>query len=158
MMGTPKTQRWPLLYLLTAWLLVAVIGHMPLGAQEEDEQMSTLGFLAGDYILIGRRIGSHETYTGSIRFIYNEKDRCLDMKRTIAGQTVSGTARIVPVLAGDAQALRLSYIEKGIEYEGTFLWRGDLDNYGRLSGFIYIKGTNPDLPGLEAYFIDLQNS
>ncbi len=145
-------------YLICISLLCTHFCLVPLLAQEEDELASTLGFLTGDYILIGRKISSDETYTGRIRFFYNEKGRCLDMKRTIAGHTVTGTARMELVLGGDAQVLRLSFREKGIEYEGTFLWRGDLDNFGRLSGFIYIKGTQPDKPGLEAYFIDPQSS
>jgi hypothetical protein len=140
--------------LISFLLIVSLFVGVPAWAQDGDELDSALGFLSGDYILIGRKIDSDETYTGRISFVYNETSRCLDLKRTIGGQTVTGTARIVPVLEGDAQVLRLSFWEKGVEYEGTFLWRGDLDNFGRLSGFIYAKGTFPDKPGLEAYFID----
>lgn len=116
--------------------------------------MSTLGFLAGNYILIGKKINSHQTYQGRISMIFNEKGRCLDITRVIEGRTVTGTARIVPVLEGEAQVLRLAFTDEGVVYEGTLLWRGDLDNYGRLSGYIYVKGTHPEKPGLEAYFID----
>ncbi len=121
--------------------------------QEPDDARDALGFLSGKYILIGKRIDSRVTYSGEVRFRYLEKTNCLEMTRLIAGKTVKGTARIEPVLGGEAQVLRLAFTEDGVEYQGTFLWRGDLDNFGRLSGYIYVKGTFPKDPGLEAYFI-----
>ena len=40
------------------------------------------------------------------------------------------------------------------EYEITYLWRSDLDNYARLSGYLYQPGEKTDSPGMEALFRD----
>jgi hypothetical protein len=47
--------------------------------------------------------------------------------------------------------LRIRFRENGREFEGTFLWRSDLDNYPRLSGFISERGKTNSV-GLEAWF------
>jgi hypothetical protein len=54
----------------------------------------------------------------------------------------------------DAPAvLRIRFNDNGKEFEGTFLWRGDLDNYPRLTGFIYRGGSvQTKSAGLEAWF------
>jgi len=45
-------------------------------------------------------------------------------------------------------------MEENKSYEATYLIDSDLDNYGRLTGYLYIKGTETKKPGLEALFID----
>ncbi len=47
---------------------------------------------------------------------------------------------------------RIYFVEDGTDMEGTFLWRSDLDNDGRISGYIYPKGYTGKKPGLEALF------
>jgi hypothetical protein len=118
-----------------------------------EDSDSTLQFLAGNYLLIGKKPDSKETYTGTISFVYREEKKELQFTRTINGKKTRGIAKIEKVLSGEADVLRLRFTENKSEYEGTFLWRSDLDNYGRLSGYIYLKNSNTDNPGLEAYFI-----
>ena len=126
---------------------------MSLSAEDRGRDGMIMGFLTGDYILIGKKIDSDETYLGRASFLYNEKSRRLDLTRTVNGVTVSGHALLEPVLGGEAQVLRIYFEQDGIEYQGTFLWQADLDNFGRFSGYIYQKDSLPDDPGLEAYFI-----
>lgn len=110
-------------------------------------------FLVGKYLLIGQKPDSKETYSGTISFSFDEKKKILNFKRIVNGQLTTGTAKIEKALAGEAEVLRLRFVENKKEYEGTFLWRSDLDNYGRLSGYIYLKNNSTKSPGLEAYFI-----
>jgi hypothetical protein len=38
----------------------------------------------------------------------------------------------------------------GNEYDATYSWQSDPDNYPRLTGYLYLSGTKS--PGLEALF------
>ncbi len=113
----------------------------------------TLQFLAGKYTLIGKKPDSNKTYHGTIVFSYTDEAKELSFTRYIKGKKTKGIAKIEKALAGEAEVLRLRFKENRKEYEGTFLWRSDLDNYGRLSGFIYQKNGGTNKPGLEAYFV-----
>lgn len=48
-------------------------------AEKIDEE-NALGFLAGDYILIGKKINSKATYAGKIQLKYNENEKSLEVK------------------------------------------------------------------------------
>lgn len=37
--------------------------------------------------------------------------------------------------------------EKGLEYEGDFLWRSDFDNYARISGVFWVKSNDNEKYG-----------
>ncbi len=149
-MGGKTTTFFFVLLILGCFAFPATTNHRSgLSDHEQD-----LGFLAGSYTVIGKKIESGETYLGKVRLIYRENDGFLEMIRIIGGRTVRGKARIEPVLAGESRVLRLYFTDGGLEYEGTFLWRGDLDNYARLSGYLYFKDSATDDPGLEAMFID----
>ena len=143
-----RVLRFSLLFFL---FTLAFSGDLFAGTEGEDAEIR---FLEGSYILIGKRIDSEISYTGRIRFVYNEKTGALDFTRTIAGRRTTGSARIERALAGEAKVLRLRFSENGVLFEGTFLWRSDLDNFARLSGYIYRTGSPAQKPGLEAYFID----
>lgn len=114
---------------------------------------NTLQFLTGDYLLVGKKPDSNVTYSGTISFAYKEEKKELEFIRIINGKKTKGIAKIEKALGGESEVLRLRFIEDKLEYEGTFLWRSDLDNYGRLSGYIYLKNGSTTNPGLEAYFI-----
>ena len=132
--------------------LILLLLFIPILLIGKDSDL-TLQFLAGNYSLIGKKPDSNKTYLGTIVFTYEEGSKELKFIRTIEGKKTTGIAKIEKALAGEAEVLRLRFKENKIEYEGTFLWRSDLDNYGRLSGFIYQKNGVTQNPGLEAYFI-----
>jgi hypothetical protein len=50
--------------------------------------------------------------------------------------------------------LRVRFVRAGQEYEIPYLWRSDLDNYARLSGYLDQPGKQTDSPGMEALFVD----
>ncbi len=108
-----------------------------------------LGFLAGDYRLIGQQPDSGEAYTGRVSF--RERDGQFDVTRTVAGVRTRGTAVIEKSDEGIA-VLRSRFAIKGVDYEATYLWRSDLDNYPRLTGYVYRAQGKTTSPGLEALF------
>ncbi|MBP7551900.1 MAG: hypothetical protein KA885_00610 [Spirochaetes bacterium] len=122
-------------------------------ADKIDEE-NVLGFLSGNYILIGKKINSKATYAGEIQLKYNEKQKCLDVKRVVSGVKSEGIATIEYFTSDQIPILKIKFVEKKVKYEGVFLWRSDLDNFGRISGHIYFANDEfVEDPGLEAYFI-----
>jgi hypothetical protein len=110
-------------------------------------------FLIGKYLLIGKAIDSQETYQGKME-IYSDKD-LLRIKRSINGTVVYGTAAIERAeMADGAEVLRLRFNENGMDVEEACLMRVDLDNYARISCYLYYPGKGTDAPGLEAMFND----
>jgi hypothetical protein len=107
------------------------------------------GFLAGDYRLIGQEAGSGATYSGSIEL--REKEDGFAVTRIIAGVTTEGRAAIETSREGNP-VLRIRFASEGRPYEGTYLWRSDLDNYPRLTGYVYLTEGELKSPGLEALF------
>lgn len=133
--------------LLTMGLVFALMPHFSsLGAPDTS---FLPGFLAGDYRLVGQRPGSGAPYVGRVSF--RERDGKFDVIRTIAGVSTETTASIET--AGDGSAvLRSRFTVGGIDFEATYLWHSDLDNYPRLTGFIYRAQGETESPGLEALF------
>lgn len=109
-------------------------------------------FLVGKYIVVGKAIGSNTTYTGNVE-IYLENGRLI-VKRTINGQETIGTAELEPVLNGDKKVLKFRYMKANKEYEQTCLWQSDLDNYARISCYLYNPKVHTKDPGLEVLFHD----
>ena len=116
---------------------------------------SRKGFLAdfvlGKYLLIGKKVDSPETYYGHVE-IYSEKDE-LKVKRSIGETLIHGRAAMESALHGDAMVLRMKFDEDGVSYENTCLVQSDLDNYARISCYLYQPGITTMNPGLEALFI-----
>lgn len=135
---------------LTAMLSLAV---QPAAGGDADDHESLYGFLAGQYIVIGKELGSEKTYCGKVVF-YHDKGRLI-VTRDIGGRSLKGEGRIENALGPDeARVLRVRFVRNGQDYEATYLWQGDLDNYARLSGYLYRHGKKTDSPGMEALFRD----
>ena len=63
------------------------------------------------------------------------------MTRTVEGKT--GTARFDTVAGSDRiPVLRMHFHVDGEEYEATYHWQSDPDNYPRFTGYLYLSGTN----------------
>jgi len=122
---------------------------MATAAQADDSGLRD--FLLGNYILIGKAVDSDATYQGKVE-LYAEKNGGMKAKRMIQGQTVIGDAALETALGGEAQVLRIRFSEKNIAYEETCLWKSDLDNYARISCYLYRPGGATANPGLEALF------
>jgi hypothetical protein len=110
-------------------------------------------FLAGHYILIGKEMESDITYSGTVDFTY-ENGR-LFVTREVAGKIAKGVGKMEPALGPDkVNVLRIRFSQAGQDYEITYLWQSDLDNYARLSGYLYQPGKSTNSPGMEVLFAD----
>lgn len=136
---------------LAAIILLCLVGTA--AADETANHEFLYGFLAGTYRAVGKEADSDRTYSGKV-ILKNRSDH-LAVTRTIGSETVTGTGTIEHALGPDeAHVLRVRFTRNGKDYEITYLWRSDLDNFARLSGYLYEPGGQTGNPGLEALFID----
>ena len=85
-----------------------------------------------------------------------EKDRGnFRVVRLIKGKKITGIGKIETATSEKVKVLRIRFKQDEREYEGTYLIDSDLDNYGRLTGYLYLKNGKTKNPGLEAFFIVL---
>jgi len=105
--------------------------------------------MAGEYDLIGRKPDSTVTYSG--RVTLRADGDALHATRTIEGKTVEGNIRFET--GGDGVSVaRLGFTLDGVEYEATYLWQSDFDNYPRFTGNLYRKDHKNTSAGIEALF------
>lgn len=111
-------------------------------------------FLAGSYDVVGRRPGSDQTYSGTMVLAPSDSDASLlSITRTIGQVSTSGTGSLQWTEA-QVQVLRISF-EDGVEpMEATYLIVSDLDNYPRMTGYVYRREGDTAIPGLEVLFSD----
>jgi len=113
-----------------------------------DEQFLR-SYMAGEYDLIGRKADSSATYNG--RVTLRDEGGVLQVIRTVEGKTGKCAARFDTVAGTDRiPVLRMRFRFDGNEYDATYSWQSDPDNYPRLTGYLYLSGTKS--PGLEALF------
>lgn len=137
------------LKLMTLFLLMASTTF----AISNDADLDFLyGYLQGTYILIGKAPDSNVTYHGIIELI--KKENKLQVIRIISGKTVTGEGKIEYVTADSIKVLRIRFTEDKKNYQATYLIGSDLDNYGRLTGYLYEEDVKPRIPGFEALFYD----
>jgi len=117
-------------------------------SKRPDEE-SLRGYMAGDYELIGCKPDSTTTYSGHVTI--QDVNGILQVTWTIDGQTDKCVVRFDTV-AGDDKipVLRIHFHFDGKEYDATYRWQSDPDNYPRFTGYVYLPGTKS--PGLEALF------
>lgn len=113
------------------------------------DESSLRGYMTGDYDLIGRRGDSTTTYTGHVTL--RDDGKFLQVTRTVEGKTDKCTARFDTVAGSDRiPVLRMHFRFDGKEYDATYRWQSDPDNYPRITGYVYYADTKS--PGLEALF------
>jgi hypothetical protein len=135
-------------------LLVILVCFAQTAAADDAENHEFLyGYLSGTYLVVGKELDSDRTYSG--KAIFENREDHLVVTRAIDGERITGTGTIEHALGSDeAHVLRVRFIRGGEQYEITYLWRSDLDNYARLSGYVYQPGKHTATPGLEALFIE----
>lgn len=109
-------------------------------------------FFIGNYLLIGKGVDSSDTYFGKVEI--RASGHSLTMTRLIGNTKVTGIAVMASALGGEAKVLRMRFSEKGTPFEETCLWQSDLDNYARVTCYLYRPGVQTKNPGLEALFHD----
>jgi len=109
-------------------------------------------YFLGKYEVIGRKPGSNATYSGTLELTAVPDDAFVVIRR-VGDHKVEGTAALERASspADHPVVLRVQFKYGGHEYEGTFLWRSDFDNYPRLTGLIFERGKKKSV-GLEAWF------
>jgi len=113
------------------------------------DEESLRGYMCGEYDLIGRKADSTATYTGHVTL--RDNGGVLQVTRTVEGRTDKCAARFDTVAGADRiPVLRIHFHFDGKEYDATYRWQSDPDNYPRFTGYFYLAGTKS--PGLEAFF------
>jgi len=112
-------------------------------------------FLQGTYQVIGRWPDSNEIYNGKV--VLKNKGDHLQVLRSINGEEIEGVGRIATATADKIKVLTVGFSQRGRRYEATYIIDSDLDNYARLTGYLYLKTAKTKRPGLEALFIDHQS-
>ena len=113
----------------------------------DDEALRS--YMAGEYDLIGRKPDSTATYNGHVTL--RNENGVLQVTRTVEGKTEKCAARFDTVAGTDRiPVLRMHFGFDGNEYDATYSWQSDPDNYPRFTGYLYLSGTKS--PGLEALF------
>ena len=113
-----------------------------------DEQFLR-NYMAGEYDLIGRKADSSATYNGHVSL--RDEGGVLRVTRTVEGKTDKCVARFDTVAGTDRiPVLRMHFYFDGKEYDATYRWQSDPENYPRFTGYLYLSGTKS--PGLEALF------
>ena len=136
---------------LAIWtiLLFAVSAHSGKADRKPLDEEFLRNYMAGEYDLIGRKADSSATYNG--RVTLRHKGEALQVTRTVEGKTDKCAARFDTVAGSDRiPVLRMHFRFDGKEYDATYRWQSDPDNYPRFTGYLYLSDTKS--PGLEALF------
>ena len=112
-------------------------------------------YLSGTYIVIGKELESGRTYSGKI--IFESKKDHIIVTRIINGESIQGIGKIEHTRFDKVDVLRVRFKKEGKGFEITYLWMNDLDNYARLSGYVYQPEKRTFKPDLEALFVDPSN-
>ena len=135
-----------------AILIMMLASHSTLCADPEGKQLdeeSLRNYMAGEYDLIGGKADSTATYAGHVTL--RDEGGVLQVIRTIEGKTDKCAARFDTVAGADRiPVLKMHFLFDGKEYDATYRWQSDPDNYPRFTGFVYLAGTKST--GLEALF------
>lgn len=121
-------------------------------ADDENNHEFLYDYLSGTYIVIGKELESERTYSGKI--IFESKKDHIIVKRIINGESIQGIGKIEHTRLDKVNVFRVRFKKDGKDFEITYLWMNDLDNYARLSGYVYQIGKKTLKPGLETLFID----
>ena len=128
----------------------------PTPSPTSDDIDDLLGFLAGSYRLVGKELDSNKPFIGQV--IINLKGKQLQVLRTVNGITTEGVGRIEMAAPESSRVLRIRFGSGNNKFEGTYLYHSDLDNYARITGYLYKidpkTGVQIDTknPGLEVLF------
>jgi len=132
-----------------AFVLVAVSASSGETDRKPLDEEFLRNYMAGEYDLIGRKADSSATYNGHVTL--RDEGGVLQVTRTVEGKTDKCAARFDTVAGSDRiPVLRMRFRFEGKEYDATYTWQSDPDNYPRLTGYLYLSGTKS--PGLEALF------
>lgn len=133
----------------TVFVLLIFATTLP-AAPESSPRPDEADHMVGEYVVVGKYPDSEQTYQGKVTI--QTRGQELTFIRVIDGRTIEGIARFDTATADKLPVLRLTFSIDGKQYEGSYLWRVDLDNYFRFSGYLFLANGETKTPGLEALF------
>ena len=136
----------------TIVIVILTLFALPVAMAGEPRKEFLSDFILGKYLLVGKSANSTNTYFGHVE-IYSEEEE-LRVRRKIGSQTVQGRAKIENANQGETKVLRVTFDSDGHPYKSTCLIHGDLDNYARISCYLYLSEGETKQPGLEMLFVD----
>jgi hypothetical protein len=125
---------------------------LPIIAGNIDAKKELKKFIVGNYLLVGKAVDSQETYTGKLSI--QLKNDQLFIKRHINDEVTFGQAKIKTANNGHTNLLEMNFTLLKVNYQQTCLIQGDLDNYARISCYLYPLAYSTSDPGLEVLFHD----
>ena len=132
-------------------VLLSLLFIFPLNAQKQSDAKTFLyDFLPGSYEILGRLAESDSLYSGTA--LIKQSEQGLTVLYKIGKREVAGSGKIENAAGGDASVLRVRFEQEGKKYETTYLIQSDLDNFARLSGYVYQEKGVTKKPGLEVLF------
>lgn len=138
--------------ILSACCLILLSGF----ACAQEEEFPDPAFFAGGYRLVGKALGSEDTFTGTVHL--RIAGDSLVVERTVNGKCIEGSWALEYALGREMRVVRMRFPDGEAVLEATYQWHADFDNYPRLSGYLYRKGVATDDPGMEVLFFQLQES
>ena len=139
-------------YCWTITMVLALVSALVWAQGKDFSDEPLYDFLCGSYHVIGRLPDSNQLYSGKIEF--KRSGNQLEVVRLIGGHQGRGIGKIEIATPDKIKVLRVHFRLKDKDYEATYLIGSDLDNYGRLTGHVYLKDGETRTPGLEALFIE----
>jgi len=130
--------------------LILALACQRTSATSQVDKTFLLGFLAGEYRLVGQAPDSGAAYVGQVTL--RQHKGSLEIVRTVAGVSTRGSGTIEAAGEGGTLVLKARFSVSAVAYEATYLWKSDLDNYPRLTGYTYRAAGETKSPGLEALF------
>lgn len=106
--------------------------------------------IIGLYECIGRWPDSAETYSGRVEISHASEG--IRIIRNINGQRVEARGQFGTATPDEVQVLKVNFRQNRIDYEETCMLSTDLDNYPRMTCYLYSPKTKE--VGLEALFPD----
>jgi len=114
-----------------------------------------LAFLVGTYEVIGRYPDAEQLYSGTVEISLSDTDaESVSVARTIDGVSTHGEGKMTTATGDAIAVLRVVFQEADRTMEATYLINSDLDNYARLTGYVYVQSGGTQLPGIESLFHD----
>ncbi|MCW9013907.1 MAG: hypothetical protein OQL06_08995 [Gammaproteobacteria bacterium] len=133
-------------------LCLIALSLLAMSANAEIDQQELIRFFHGSYDFIGVTPDTQNNYSGKAKF--EARQGYLDVTREINGIQVNARASLEKTAMADAYVLRMRFKENNIDFEETCLFHADLDNYARLTCYLYQPEKQTHKPGMEAYFFD----
>jgi hypothetical protein len=125
----------------------------PVLASEQEATGMPAEFVVGSYEVIGRYPDSEQIYTGTVEISISDQDpNALSVTRMIGGNTIRGKGMLTNTTGDGVVVMRVEFEEDAKTLEATYQVESDLDNYARLTGYVYAKNGGTTLPGIEALF------